>query len=256
MTLLGWLIAGFLMVPGQTPADQDKIDRTLRKEPAYQSKNPRYGLLVFGMEGKTRVWVVFDSVPDPLAPGDAVDYLYVDRNGNGDLTEPGERIAAKVRKEKIFLSFARELAEFTVLDFDVGEITEAGGKVRHKDLKVTVGWFHGTERPVALSLLSHGKWEQWTTRDLILGKTPAAAPVIRLAGPLTMRLSGELPKLAAGASEELYAMIGTQGSGDTFASLRNSVSPAGVHPQVEIVIPARDPARPPIKVTTYLKQRC
>src|SRR5438094_892841 len=63
-------------------ADLSKLDRALAKEPAYQSKAPKYCLLVFGAEAKFRVWLVQDG-----------DVLYVDRNGNGDLTENGKRVA-------------------------------------------------------------------------------------------------------------------------------------------------------------------
>src|SRR5437868_4851523 len=59
--------------------DLSKIERIIKKEPAYKTK-PRYCLLVFGPEAKTRVWLVFDG-----------DTLHVDRNGNGDLTEEGKR---------------------------------------------------------------------------------------------------------------------------------------------------------------------
>jgi hypothetical protein len=61
-------------------ADLTKIDRTIAKEPVYQNQ-PKYCLLVFGPDAKTRVWLVIDG-----------DVLYVDRNGNGDLTEQGERL--------------------------------------------------------------------------------------------------------------------------------------------------------------------
>jgi len=37
-------------------ADLTKIDRTIAKEPAYQSRTPKYGLLVFGPEAKSRAW--------------------------------------------------------------------------------------------------------------------------------------------------------------------------------------------------------
>src|SRR5262249_6781113 len=60
--------------------DLTKIDRTIVKEPAYKAK-PKYGLLVFGPEAKSRVWLVLDG-----------DVLYADKNGNGDLTEKDERI--------------------------------------------------------------------------------------------------------------------------------------------------------------------
>src|SRR5438067_1165710 len=62
-------------------ADLSKIDRSITREPAYKGK-PKYCLLVFGPEAKTKVWLVLDG-----------DTLYVDRNGNGDLTENGERVA-------------------------------------------------------------------------------------------------------------------------------------------------------------------
>jgi hypothetical protein len=64
-------------------ADLTQIDRRIAKEPAYKSK-PKYCLLVLGPEAKTRVWLVQDG-----------NILYVYRNGNGDLTEPGEKVAAE-----------------------------------------------------------------------------------------------------------------------------------------------------------------
>lgn len=63
-------------------ADLAAIDRTIGKEPAYQDK-PRYCLLVFGAEAKTRVWIVEEGRT-----------LYVDRNANGDLTDDGPALPA------------------------------------------------------------------------------------------------------------------------------------------------------------------
>lgn len=57
------------------------IDRTIHAEPAYQTE-PHYALLVFGPRAEHRAWFVLE--------GD--DVAYIDRNCNGDLTEPGERI--------------------------------------------------------------------------------------------------------------------------------------------------------------------
>jgi hypothetical protein len=78
------LVFGCLAIAtGQASAvDYDTIGRKLVKEPAYQTKNPRYGLLLFGPEAKVRVWVVLDG-----------EVLYVDRNGDGDLTAENERFA-------------------------------------------------------------------------------------------------------------------------------------------------------------------
>src|SRR5881628_3847633 len=83
MSRVALVLAGCLLA-GTAAAGAPKIDRTLVKEPAYRTKAPRYGLLLFGPDGKDRVWLVHDG-----------DTLYVDRNGNGDLTEPGEAVAAK-----------------------------------------------------------------------------------------------------------------------------------------------------------------
>jgi hypothetical protein len=41
-------------------ADLSKIDRTIKKEPKYKGK-PKYCLLVFGPEAKTRIWLVLDG---------------------------------------------------------------------------------------------------------------------------------------------------------------------------------------------------
>src|SRR5215510_10605392 len=70
------------------PIDLTKVDRTIAKEPAYKTK-PKYCLLVFGPKAKTRVWLVLDG-----------DVLYVDRNGNGDLTDANERVELDVEATK------------------------------------------------------------------------------------------------------------------------------------------------------------
>ncbi len=72
------LAAGWLSLGLATPDARADIV----KEPAYQTKAPKYGLLRFGPKGEDRVWLVLDG-----------DTLYVDRNGNGDLTEPAKKIA-------------------------------------------------------------------------------------------------------------------------------------------------------------------
>jgi hypothetical protein len=78
-----WLslcLAGLFVPAATADADLSKLDRTIKKEPEYRTKSPRYCLLVFGPEARTKVWLVLDG-----------DSLYIDRNGNGNLTEPGER---------------------------------------------------------------------------------------------------------------------------------------------------------------------
>jgi hypothetical protein len=97
-------------------ADLTKIDRTIAKEPAYKPK-PKYCLLVFGPEAKTRVWLVLDG-----------DTLYVDRNGNGDLTEKGERFVLALDE------YERKRGQRV---WKVGDIAALGAKVQYTDLQVS-----------------------------------------------------------------------------------------------------------------------
>lgn len=73
--------------------DYDKIPRPLVKEPAYATKTPGYALLLFGPEAKLAVWAVLDG-----------ETVYLDRNGNGDLTDPGERFAKEADCAKVELA--------------------------------------------------------------------------------------------------------------------------------------------------------
>jgi RNA polymerase sigma factor (sigma-70 family) len=92
--------------------DLTKIERTIRKEPAYRGK-PRYALLVLGPKAQTRIWLVIDDKT-----------LYVDRNGNGDLTEQGEQF------------LPTKVDENEYVEFHAGEIVDADGKTKHSNLFV------------------------------------------------------------------------------------------------------------------------
>src|SRR5689334_24995976 len=108
--------------------DLTGLDRTLKKEPAYTAKQPLYGLAVFGPKAEKRVWLVLDkSKPD--AP--AYDVLHIDRNADGDLTGPGERIKAEGG------------------EFKVGEFTDPATHAKHSEFTVRLS---GTEPTVMLSL--------------------------------------------------------------------------------------------------------
>src|SRR6516225_2384890 len=105
------LAAVLLIAPLAQAADLAKIERKIAKEPAYQTRTPKYCLLVFGLDARTRVWLVQDG-----------DALYVDRNGNGDLTENGERVKLKQQND-----LSRS--------FEAGDLTLDG--LTHTGLRVT-----------------------------------------------------------------------------------------------------------------------
>jgi hypothetical protein len=72
--------------------------------------------VVFGPEARTRVWLVQDG-----------ETLYVDRNVNGDLTEPGQKVSAEKRDEG---------ADEGTFTFKIGEIHD--GQRGHKELQLSI----------------------------------------------------------------------------------------------------------------------
>src|SRR5262245_44237310 len=120
------------------PPDLSKVDRRIAKEPAYNAKQPLYGLYVFGPEARTRVWAVLDkSKPD--APD--YDILYFDRNADGDLTGRGERVQGQ--------------GSGGSMTFVVGKFTDPLTKQEHSDLMITC--YSGGSARVMLSMNWCGK---------------------------------------------------------------------------------------------------
>ena len=67
-------------------ADLSKIERRIANAPRYTAATQYHALLVLGDDASYRAWLVVDG-----------DTLYVDKNGDGDLRDPGERIQATGR---------------------------------------------------------------------------------------------------------------------------------------------------------------
>jgi len=236
--------------------DEVKIDGSIKKEPAYQSSHPRYCLLTFGREAKTRIWLVFDSVPDPLRPGGAKDYLYVDRNGNGDLDEPGKRVEAVIHKQQIYVSFGKGYYEETLLEFDVGAVGGPAGREKYQGLKVWVSWYRGQERPCRVSFMSEGREE--SVSGVIFSKKPQDAPILRFDGSMTMRFAlGMIHAFSLTEEFLLQTEVGSIGSGpDSFVFMRNDTFPKDLHPVAEIEWPNREAGKAAIKQSVTLDHRC
>jgi hypothetical protein len=263
------LLPLLLVMPVSRAADLAKIDRTFRKEPAYRTKAPKYGLLAFGPEGKDRVWLVRDG-----------DSLFVDRNGNGDLTEPGERVAAENKP-------GRDLEEEGG-DFDIGDVT-VGGRT-HKALAISFlplrhyadSWFPGAKAAlakdpkalvvrinadVAVSGIKGGGLGGRVSFTagaadvagvLLFAATPAEAPVVHLGGPLQVTFYGERPSLRVGRTSGLTLVVGTPGVGPgTFAMLDyEGTVPAAAKPVADVSLPPAKPGSPPPREKWEIKERC
>jgi hypothetical protein len=291
MKVRRFLLVVAWIVLGTGPAlavDLTKIDRTIGKEPAYLSKSPKYCLLVFGAKAETRVWLVLDLVAEPWEANGAKNFLYVDRNGNGDLTEPGERVLCTMLERQGYVtSFSPKPHVTQVPQFKVGAIVERDGKTRHTDLTLEVGSYVQDYRPCSLSLKVNTREMQSAGGQLLrFADRPQDAPIIHFNGPLTLRVCMEtgvlhVPisydvdspkrrrwydehpptyeerKLIRGESCSLYAQLGTQGLGrGTFAALSAGAVPEDVHPEAEITYSTKDPKKPPIVARVTLKQRC
>jgi hypothetical protein len=259
LTLLG---AALLLVAAPArAADLAKIERKIAREPAYQTKSPKYCLLVFGLDARTRAWLVQDG-----------DTLYVDRNGDGDLTGADKRVRAN----------GSDLPTFEAGDIRAGGLTHTGlsvmqlkatpelvgddrewERVRKSGPEPRVWWVRLTaerdaddrrELPKKISYVVNGDGAGM----LLFADRPQDAPVIHFNGPFTLGLQDRRSRLTPGEKRMLQIGIGPQGLGPgTFAFvLYPDTIPNDAYPQAEITFPAASSGREPIKKEYTLKQRC
>lgn len=268
MTRLLLTLATGMTLMAPVTAGPPKINRTIGREPAYKTGSPRYGLLVFGLDDRDRVWLVLDG-----------DALYVDRNGNGDLTDPGEQVRADKRP-------GGDPSE-DGYSFDVGALNIRGQV--HQALRV---WFVPLKQYADGELGKRPEVKTALARDpralaaylgvdvqvpgikgggvggrvagpndqagiLRFADTPAEAPVIHLGGPLQVTFYDQ-PTLRAGREHDLVLIVGTPGIGPgTFASIGyEGTVPENAKPVAEVTFPAARAGDPPIRARFEIKDRC
>jgi len=273
MTRFALLAAVAWIAVGSASAAPVKIDRTtIGKEPAYQTKAPKYGLLVFGPEGKDRVWLVLDG-----------DVLYVDRNGNGDLTEAGEKVATAKKPGR---NVEEDGCGFDVGGLTVGGRSHKGLSVYFTPLKVYADGSMGKRPDVKAALAKNPKAAVVTLRvdaDLpgmkgggVGGRVsftagpmdldgvfqfadaPAAAPAVHVGGPLQVTFYAERPTLRVGRSSELDLVVGSPGVGPgTFAMVGyEDTIPQNAKPMAEIALPPAKAGALPLRQKFEIKDRC
>jgi hypothetical protein len=228
-------------------ADLTKVDRTIRMEPAYKAKSQKYALLVFGPQADYRVWLVLDG-----------NTLYVDRNGNGDLTEQGESTGpAETNTDPC------SFKAITVLHSD--------GKTEEELSFALYGWFdykEGKETDRVSPSVSVGWKGRWfgswgdETGPCVWGRTPKDAPVLHIDGPLQMgfEVPAEYALEPKGEGKfELKVGVGTKGLGKgafVHLSYAKDAIPKDVYPTAVLDFPNKTPGEPPVRVRAVLKQRC
>jgi hypothetical protein len=262
VSFLAVLTAG----PTGRAADLTQIERRIGKEPAYQTRSPAYCLLAFGPGAKARVWLVYD---------DAAGLLYLDRNGDGNLTDHGEVVKASSQKTSTF-----DDLRVKAVRFEVGRLREPGGQAEHANVLVEMQVFRGRNKefflPAArVSMDTNGKLRQEAGfGKFTFAPRPARAPVLHFNGPLTLFLAlephrqvdltrGQLnPARAevrhlAGDPVDFRVNVGTPGLGDdAWVKLTTDGPPADVHPAAEIEFPSRQGPKQRVRRRYELRERC
>jgi len=220
----GLLVSAGVPVMNVSGMDLAKIDRAIGKEPAYKGK-PKYCLLVIGPEAKTRIWLVKDD-----------NNLYVDRNGDGDLTQSADRA-------KFNSPYSR---------WESGDVGGPDGKLRYK---VSLQTYEKAASGVQLSI-DEGDKKSYIAGDpdgdpLIFAERPSEAPIVHIGGHLEINLSYYVQGKVS-RSLVLRVRVGTAGLGQgAFAGLvlRDAT------PVADVQFPSDKPGAPLLMTTKSLKNR-
>ena len=243
-------------------ADLTKIDRTIRKEPTYQSKEPLYCLLVFGPEARERAWLVLDD-----------KVIYLDRNGNGDLTEEGERLGefdiiprpepnnptgefrefVQVRDAKERARGAPILQSTTrykclIIDraLPKKDYVARTPAAREQLARMRQGFVR-----VCLAVDGEGG-RMVQDGKAAFARRPEDAPILWFDGPLTLAIPED-----NSVSDELEVRVVTPGLGEgSVTVLQEDSVPEGAHPVATIVFPSKSSGGRPVTTTVRLDQRC
>jgi hypothetical protein len=251
-----------LGTPAHAAADLTTIDRAIRKEPAYRSKQPLYCLLVFGPEAKTRAWLVLDD-----------EAVYLDRNGNGDLTEEGERLGEfrthprpeprnPVAEYREFVQEIRgkdgvlhpPLLRSTAARHwglivsrsvpkegyvaETPEEQEAVSRVRRGFVRVSLGSIREDRR-----IVQSGK--------AVFSHSPQDAPILWFDGPQTLELAEDALR------RDMVVRVVSPGLGEgSITVLQEDSVPEDLHPVATILYPGKAPDGEPVTTAVPLDQRC
>jgi hypothetical protein len=234
------------------------------KEPKYQHE-PKYALLVFGPKREQRIWLVLDGTT-----------LYVDRNGNGDLTEPDKRLGPNNPSD----GSNKFGGSGSHTHFDVFEFTVQAGALGTSKF-VLQHWIRAEkfvpQTDFDKKIFAHRQALQYENSTLwrkdgsgqgqtplIFMPKPADAQVCALDGPLTFVVKTPqyqvLQRGEAGGLVSFHIVVmGRPHRGaeqEFYNPLATKEVPVGAHLEVEIEYPAKAANAPPIRRKYLLKERC
>jgi hypothetical protein len=229
--------------PGGAAPDLAKVDRTIKKEPVYRGK-PRYCLLVFGPQADARVWVVEDG-----------ETLYVDRNGNGDLTEADEAFEPSERQK--FGSFLDgKPADYHQETYAIGDLNPAGGPGVQSAFKVVRSQLGAKPAEYVLSLRANGVTLQYAGWWPLFTGSRRSATLVHFGGSVIPQPLRKKVLSLKKTDQKLHIRFGTPGLGNhSFASVAYEAVPEKLQPVAEIEWPV-EPKTRPVKTTVTLVERC
>jgi len=245
-----WLV-GLGLLAAATPAlgaDLSKIDRTIGKQPEYKGK-PKYALLVFGPEARMHVWMVLDGRT-----------LYVDRNGDGDLTGKDERFTLAYPNWN--LNGYGSLKDCNI------ELRDPDKKTRYLIHAIDIypeGNKPNPERILDVNVEIKGprvSYKQYC--GVLMGNSPDKASIAHFHGPLMIeprriywKLTPELSRLPTGdPAGEISAVVGTMDAErGCWVVVRSEDLPKDLHPVVEVEYRSSKTDEA-IKQRYRLEQRC
>ncbi len=229
---------------GKAPADPlvpeslSKIDRKIAKLPKFAAEKQGYLLLAIGADADFKTWLVHDG-----------DTLYVDGNGNGDLTDD-----TPVKCDPATSKPKNGMDVFVASDI---------GPAKEEKCKVVVSTFpvSGTEsKALILVVLRPGAAGMKVgPMDFRFADTPDAARVVHLGSKvLVVRPSFTMPShLEADKAEDFRVQVGTPGVGaGTFASVTHDGLNKTANPVAEFTFQPARPGDKPVVVKVELKERC
>ena len=242
VTCVALSAAPIAAAPDEVP-DLSTIERRLVKEPAYQARQPLYGLYVFGPKAETRVWAVLDkSRPD----AQGYDVLYFDRNADGDLTPPDERIEGKSGDGGI--------------TFAIGEFSDPVSKQQHKGLTITQREANGGMTFFKMEwcgkVLVRGGYAPTAGPYTRFAPAPAEAPVLWPAadGPFSFQFWMVDPLVIGGATD-VKVFLGHCGHGkNTFCAVPDTFLPKQIPVLATLIY--QDKSGKERRAQSELRERC
>ncbi len=246
------LVAQTAADPGYVEVDYTKVERRLAKEPKYVAQ-PRYALFVFDLAGKHRVCMVADK---STADARYYDVLHVDLDGDGDLTEVGERFSGKLDESKAPAGMAMAIR--------VGDVRVPGTELVHTKFLLSTSpkegrtgfWFRMSWAGKHEMSGGYGPTGLDTTT---WGSSPANAPIFRPCpvGPLRFGTWGDAAiELPSGGDVHLNVIAGNAGAGPNTLAVVDENFLNLERDELTVTVLAKDAKGEPVHATTRIKKHC